>query len=96
MCECRADIEARMKTRFIEQTPKGRDHSVSLKGYAFVIVDSGVKMIPCMPYETYALMPLAKGGEKPKKTTGNMMFNFCPFCGVKVDKDPAPQQGTSK
>ena len=83
-CTCKEDLEARLTERFAQNEPKGRDHKVTLKGYSLVLTDNTLKRVPSMPYEAYALMPLVKGGEKPKKSSGSMMFSFCPFCGVKL------------
>jgi len=83
-CNCRADIEAKLKEHFVKQKPDATEHGVTLQGYGFVIMDNTMKSKPLMPYKLSALEPLKKGGTKLKTTTGNMFFNFCPFCGVKV------------
>jgi hypothetical protein len=83
MCECKADIEEKLTKHYAEKEKKGRGHEVTLKGYA-IVLGAAVSQRPYMPYETFAYVPLVKGGEKPKKTTGNMFFSFCPFCGEKV------------
>lgn len=83
MCNCREEINAKITKMFIESTPKSKEHKASLLGYGIRLTDKGCVEQGYMPYETYALVPLAKGGNKPKKSTGNMFFSYCPFCGEK-------------
>lgn len=82
-CNCKQELETKLTDRFKSATPKAADHKVKLIGFGIVLGgDNGCTERGYMEYETYALTPLAKGGSKPKKTTGNMFFSFCPFCGV--------------
>lgn len=83
-CDCSDDIEAKLKERLVTQKPDSTDHKVKLLGYGFGITDSGVVINSFMEYEAYSLDPIKKGGHKPKKSKGNMLFSFCPFCGVKA------------
>jgi hypothetical protein len=91
MCDCKSDIEAKLTERFAQKEPKGRGHQVELQGYGMVIIDNTAKVLPCMTYEAFAYMPLVKGGERPKKSTGSMFFTYCPFCGERVDKGQSAQ-----
>ena len=84
-CTCRKDFEAKLTERYIAAEPTATQHKVTLQGYALAITEgSGIVQRSYMPYETFAYVPLKKGGMKPKKTTGNMFFSYCPFCGEKV------------
>lgn len=87
MCECRADIEKRLLTRFQEMAPDAKDHSASLDGYSLTIVKNVWTSLPSMPIKMTAQHPLKKGGFKRKTETSTIMFNYCPFCGVKLDND---------
>lgn len=89
MCDCRKDLEQKLTERYQAQEPTARDHKVTLRGYGFVLEGNKFTERGCMTYETFALVPLKKGGEKPKKTKGNMFFSFCPFCGEKVGAECA-------
>lgn len=94
MCECRKDIEARLLARFKEAAPEAADHKVDLQGYAFVFGEANaLEMRPYMTYKAGATYPLKKGGTKWKQQTGNMMFNFCPFCGVPTVKPSESKEG---
>ena len=83
-CDCQNKINGMLTERFKKDEPAATDHKVKLQGYAIVLTDSGCVTKPFMEYETFANVPLKKGGTKPKKTTGNMVFSYCPFCGVKA------------
>jgi hypothetical protein len=83
-CNCKQEIEEKLTERFKAATPDARDHKVTLDGYGFGVVDNVMVMQPYFNYTGFSYVPLKKGGEKPKKVTGNMIFSFCPFCGVSL------------
>lgn len=83
-CNCRKDIEEKLTERFKASTPDARDHKVILDGYGFGIVNNTMVMQPYFSYTAFSYVQLKKGGEKPKKVTGNMIFTYCPFCGEKA------------
>lgn len=89
MCDCKQDIEARLLDRFIESNPNAKEHSAKLTGYSLVIIENSIKQKGCMPIEMTACHPLKNGGSKVKTSRSNMIFNFCPFCGEKFDKEAA-------
>lgn len=80
-CICRKDIEAKLVERFKAQEPAARDHKVYLLGYGINFTTG--KQSQAAPIEYTAKFPLKKGGEREKTIKGNMVFNYCPFCGVK-------------
>lgn len=87
MCDCRSKTEERLLARFKEQAPEARNHQVSLGGYGFVLVENRLDSFPYMPINCEAEHLVKKTGVwKAKKTSQNMMFNFCPFCGEKLKK----------
>lgn len=85
-CNCKSEIEAKLLERFKTQQPDASQHKVTLKGYGFGVEEkSGALVVRgFIPYEAFALVPLKKGGSKPKKTMGNMFFSYCPYCGAKT------------
>lgn len=84
-CTCREDLEKSLTERFSTHATEATGHSVSLQGYGFAIVGNSMITAPFMEYKATAMYPVKKtGGTKEKTTRGNMMFSFCPFCGVKV------------
>ena len=85
-CTCRKDIEEKLLARFKAQSPEANAHEVDLQGYTLILGDNLV----CkgyMPIKATASFPLKKGGFKEKKIMQNMIFTFCPFCGVKYDQE---------
>ena len=88
-CNCRKDIEAKLLERFKLSAPDASDHGVELQGYALVIETAGLFSKPVMPYKTSAIYPLKKGGTKLKSVTGNMILNYCPFCGASLEGESA-------
>jgi len=92
MCDCREKIEARLLQAFKEEHPEATDHKVKLEGYAFIF-GAQVTVKACMPIKRTATFPVKKGGgtrEKAEKVS--LMFNCCPFCGEKYEREePAPE-----
>ena len=86
MCKCRSEIESNLLSRHKESAPDSRFHTAELKGYGFILSDSGMKEVGQMPIELTSEAPLKKGGFKPKKERMSMFFTFCPFCGEKYKK----------
>jgi len=83
-CNCKTELESKLTDSFKAKEPNASAHKVELMGYGLVVTDTSLVSKAFMEYETFALMPLKKGGSKPKKTTGNMFFSYCPFCGVEA------------
>lgn len=83
-CNCKKDIEEKLTADFIAREPKGAGHSVELQGYGFGMSGSTLVVQGVMPYKSTAVFPLVKGGAKSRTVVGNMVFNFCPFCGEKA------------
>lgn len=81
-CNCKKEIEEKLLNRFKEMSPEAEKHEVSLTGYALIFGDK-LEQKGCMTIAATADFPLKKGGVKSKKQTQNMVFTFCPFCGVK-------------
>lgn len=82
-CDCKSDIEAKLLDRFQKATPEASAHGVTLQGYGLHFVNNTAELAGFMPYEAQADHPKKDGGVRVKKLKGNMMFSFCPFCGVK-------------
>lgn len=82
-CTCKKDIEGRLLARFKEAAPEASGHSVVLAGYALVLHENSLLQKPYMEIRVSAAFPLKKGGTKPKVVRENMIFSYCPFCGVK-------------
>jgi hypothetical protein len=82
-CNCRTELEAKLTERFKANNPDASGHKVDLQGYGFGIVNNTMVMQGCMTYKAAATFPIKKGGTKYKTQTGNMIFSYCPFCGVK-------------
>lgn len=85
MCECRADIEAKLTKRHIEQNPSATEHSAHLMGYGFGITgDNKVLETISMPVEMRSTVIVKKTGIAKRKVDKlSMFFSYCPFCGEK-------------
>lgn len=83
-CNCKSDLEAKLLERVKAAAPDATDHSAELAGYGLAVVDNAMLQIPFMEVRTSAMHPVKKGGTKLKKSTLNMFFSYCPFCGVRV------------
>lgn len=88
-CNCKTEIEAKLTENFKANKPEASEHSVSLEGYGFCIVNNTLTMKPTMPYKARASYPMKAGGSKDKTLTGTMVFSFCPFCGVRLEAKQA-------
>lgn len=86
-CNCKTEIEGTLLTRFREMSPEAQAHAVDLTGYALILGDT-LEQKGCMKLEATADFPLRKGGFKRKTQLQNMIFTFCPFCGVKYSAEP--------
>lgn len=80
-CPCRKDIEAKLLEQFKAAQPTARNHRASILGYGVNFTTGGLSQAAQIEYD--AVYPLKKGGEKAKTSRGHMVFNYCPFCGVK-------------
>lgn len=80
-CDCKKDIEVKLTDRFIQKTPEATGHKVALQGYALIFGDK-LTQKGCMQMNVTAIYPLKKGGTKEKTEKQNMIFTYCPFCGV--------------
>ena len=89
MCECRADIEAKLTKRHVEQNPSATEHSAHLMGYGFGITgDNKVLETISMPVEMRSTVIVKTTGIAKRKVDKlSMFFSFCPFCGEKIATD---------
>lgn len=88
-CTCNRDIEAKLLDQLKEETPTGVDQAVSLSGYGFVLVDNRMTIRPYTVVNRSVMLP-KKGSEgwRQKRSTMNMFFSFCPYCGKSVLGEP--------
>ena len=88
MCECRADIEAKLTKLHVEQNPSATQHSAHLIGYGFgITVDNKFVESIHMPVELRSTVVVKKTGLAKSKVDKMLMrFSYCPFCGEKLAK----------
>lgn len=87
-CGCKADIEAKLLEQLKGKTPTGSDHAVSLSNYGFVLLENRMTIRPYTVVNTSVTMPKKAGGFTQKRSTMNMFFSFCPYCGESVLGEP--------
>lgn len=84
-CNCKEKLEAKLKERFETQTPEATEHTASLNPmYGCYKNDNELTYKPHADFSLTAKFPLKKGGFKERTTKNKVVFNYCPFCGVKV------------
>jgi hypothetical protein len=83
-CNCKKELEEKLKEHFSKQAPQATGMQVKLMGYGFGVSDAGMYISQFTEAKATASYPLKSGGTKVKTVKTNMHFGFCPFCGVKA------------
>lgn len=84
-CDCKEKLEAKLKERFEAQHPEATEHAASLsKMYGLFLKDNTFSYKPYSELTLTAKFPLKKGGFKEKTIKSNIIFNYCPFCGIEI------------
>lgn len=87
-CNCKSDIEARLLERFRSTEAQATGHTIELQGYALLLGGARMDVRGYMPVEASARHTTKSGTVRVKKQKQNMLFSYCPFCGVPVkDED---------
>lgn len=88
MCECYSTVKGKLTDHFQKQMPEGsKDFELSLEGYVFGITDDGVTHRSANNAVATYMAPKKAGGMKKVTKRTFVRATFCPFCGVKYDKD---------
>jgi hypothetical protein len=82
-CNCKKELKEKLTERFKAAKPEAQEHTVELLGYGLGLTDTGLVVTGFMEAKATAIYPLKNGGFKQKSIMQNMIFSFCPFCGVK-------------
>lgn len=84
-CDCKEKLEVKLKERFEAQHPEAKEHEASLsKMYGLFLKDNTLSYQPHSEFTLTAKFPLKKGGFKEKNIRSSIVFNYCPFCGIKM------------
>lgn len=91
-CKCKSEIEAKLLERFQGMAAEAKNHEVELTGYTLCIEGNGIVSRGCMNISTTAEFQVKKTGiyKQKKSSAGNMVFTFCPFCGVRYKQEGVP------
>lgn len=85
MCNCKQETEHRLLESLPAQLPEGaQDLRVSLGGYAVVLETGGYRQ--SLPIEINYKLPTKGCSLRVKRSTMNMLANYCMFCGVKYEQ----------
>lgn len=89
MCNCHSETTKTLREHVAKQLPEGATGlELDLKGYVFSLGGAdGINHRAAMPVEIVYQAPKKNGDMKTVKQKINMRATFCPFCGVKYDKE---------
>jgi hypothetical protein len=87
-CNCKKEIELKLLENYTKANPTAKEPDVSIQGYGFVIIGSGLQERGFLPVDSKAKFPTKAGVLKPKTTKQSMFWSFCPFCGVSATAKP--------
>lgn len=84
-CECRSELEAKLKEHVAKTLPEGfADFDASLQGFGFGMDSETLTMtsIFMVPYKGDVMVPKKNGdGMKRQKIDTSIRAQYCPFCG---------------
>lgn len=87
MCECYSTVKQKLSEHFQKQMPEGsKDFELELQGYVFGI-GAGITHRSANNAVARYQAPKKAGGFKAVTQKTFVRATFCPFCGVKYDKD---------
>ena len=89
LCNCQQEVAVRMLERFKKNKPELTDHHLRLDGYVLTVMDDTWVSIGAMPVVCTGKFLTKKLVEKTSKTTAQMLFSYCPFCGTRYS-EPKP------
>jgi len=88
MCECYSTVKEKLSEHFQKQMPEGsKDFQLELQGYVFGISDDGVTHRSANNAVAKYMAPNKNGGMKKVTQKTFVRATFCPFCGLKYEKD---------
>lgn len=90
-CNCKTELQAKLLERFKETEPEAQDHCIEIQGYAFIFGKTVTLKLATPVHFTGKYLVKKTGLLKEKTTKQNLIFTFCPFCGVRYDE---PEQET--
>jgi len=92
-CECRKDLEAKLRNHVTAQLPEGHEgFDAELECYGFGIDQETMSMTSIMiiPYKGEVMVPKKTGGGmKRQKINTSVRARFCPFCGASTEAKEA-------
>lgn len=85
-CNCIEDIKARLKEKLSkEKEYEGKDINLTIGNTCWLFDGGGKRMYSeveiSYPYVTKT------GKDRVKKSSVNITYSYCPFCGKKVEED---------
>lgn len=89
MCNCHSETTAKLREHVTAQLPEGAvGLDLELGGYVFGLGGpDGLSHRAALPVQITYQAPKKTGGMKSVKQKISMRATYCPFCGVKYEKD---------
>lgn len=85
-CECKTELQVKLLERFKETEPEAQDHCAEIQGYAFIFGKTVTLKLATPVHFTGKYLIKKTGLLKEKTTKQNLIFTYCPFCGIRYDE----------
>lgn len=85
MCECKKEIEAKLKERVLDKVPDAIDLELNIDGYMFLL-GASIDIKPSMKVIGQYKQKTKSGELRAKKIKESLIASFCPFCGERLKK----------
>ena len=86
MCDCKNQVRNAMLENFIKDNPESKNPQINIGGYALVFknntgIEKGFSLVTIK-----SNVMLKNGTIKSKTIKQNMIFTYCPFCGLAYEQ----------
>ena len=95
-CNCQTELQAELLERFKQVKPEAQNHRAEIQGYAFIFGKTVTMKLATPVHFTGKYLVKKTGLLKEKTFKENLIFTYCPFCGVpynepeQMEEQPIP------